>query len=116
MACTYITQSMGGIHKGAVWERGGGRQTLPLWLNLLALLIEIFQQTVIKGIEQMSCELGHACEDVSGTGAVLPSLKPGAKLTCNVSGRLHMSGSEDGALSVPTFAYALMPNSCEGPW
>lgn len=47
---------------------------LPFWLNLLALFTQVVEQAVIKGIEQVPGELGHACEDVSGTGTVLASL------------------------------------------
>ena len=56
---------------------------IPFWLNLLALLTEVTQQAVIKSIEEVASELGHAREDVPGTGTVLASLQPGSKLTCS---------------------------------
>ena len=55
---------------------------IPFWLNLLAFLTEVTQQAVIKSVEEVASELGHAREDVPGTGTVLASLQPGSKLTC----------------------------------
>lgn len=70
--------------KELLWRTWGGHQILPLWLDLLALLIEVVEQTVVKGIEEMSGELSHAREDVSGTCTVLASLEPGTELTCSM--------------------------------
>ena len=61
---------------------------VPFWLYLLALFIEIVQQTVVSGIEQMACQLGHARENVSSACTVFSSLKPSSKLTCSISGAM----------------------------
>ncbi len=46
----------------------------PFWLNLLAFFVQVIQEAVIKAIEEVAGELGHACEDVPGTGTVFATL------------------------------------------
>jgi len=86
----------------------------PFWLNLLALLTEVTQQAVIKSIEEVASELGHAREDVPGTGTIFASLQPGSKLTCSctpLSGLVPWAGNQSVCVNAIRFCTVVAPYS-----
>ena len=54
----------------------------PVRLNVLALLVEVVQQRVVRLVEQVPRQRRQPREDVTRAGRVLAALQPRSELTC----------------------------------
>lgn len=57
----------------------------PQWLNVLALLIQVVQQRVVRFVEQVPRGRCQPREDVTRAGRVLSALQPRPELTCGTA-------------------------------